>query len=452
MTVLQFAEALLPGGWAKDVRITVSEGRIVSVAPGATGDGAERHAVGLPGLASLHSHAFQRGMAGLSEHRRGGADSFWTWRDVMYRFALTLDPSEVAVIAEQLYVEMLEAGFTAVGEFHYLHHDRDGRPYADAAEMAASVVSAADAAGLPMTLLPVYYRTGGFAGEPANPEQRRFVNDPDGFGWLMQAVRRHAAAVPGTVVGIAPHSLRAAPIEDIGAVLPLAEGGPVHIHVAEQVREVEDCLAATGARPVEHLLASLPVDGRWCLIHATHMTAEEAAGVAARRAVAGLCPVTEANLGDGIFDLPAFAARGGAWGIGTDSNVALGAAEELRQLEYSQRLATRTRNVACADERSTGRTLFDAALAGGAQALGRDARGLAVGAPADIVSLAADHPFLAAKSGDGLLDGWIFSAGNAAVDCVWTAGAKRVEGGRHVRRKEAAARFRAVIGRLVANL
>lgn len=452
MSVLHFAEALLPGGWARDVRITTEGGRILSVDADAPAEGAERHAVGLPGLASLHSHAFQRGMAGLSEHRRGGTDSFWTWRDVMYRFALALDPDQVAVIAEQLYVEMLEAGFTAVGEFHYLHHDRDGRAYADPAEMAASVLSAAEAAGLPMTLLPVYYRTGGFAGAPAVPEQRRFLTDPDGFARLMDAVRRHTSAIPGTVVGVAPHSLRAAPLADMAAVLPLAEGGPVHIHVAEQVKEVDDCLAATGARPVQHLLASLAVDARWCLVHATHMTPEETAAVAASGAVAGLCPVTEANLGDGIFDLPGLTASGGAYGVGTDSNVAIGAAEELRQLEYSQRLATRTRNVACAGGRSTGRTLYAAAVAGGAQALGRDGRGLAAGAPADIVSLAAGHPFLAGKSGDALLDGWIFSAGNAGVDCVWTAGVKRVAGGRHQRREETAARFRALIAELVATL
>ncbi len=262
---------------------------------------------------------------------------------------------------------------------------------------------------------------------------------------MVEASRRLAAGVPGTVVGIAPHSLRAAPLDEIAAILPLAAGGPVHIHVAEQVKEVEACLAATGARPVAHLLDGLPVDRRWCLIHATHLDAAETRAMAATGAVAGLCPVTEANLGDGVFNLTGFRATGGAFGVGTDSNVAIGAAEELRQLEYSQRLVTLARNVTCDGERSTGRTLFEGAFAGGAQALGRPGAGLVVGAPADIVSLGGDHPFLFGKAGDDLLDGWIFSAGNGAVDRVWTAGVKRVQGGRHVDRERVGARFRTVM-------
>ncbi|TQF35152.1 N-formimino-L-glutamate deiminase [Bradyrhizobium sp. UNPF46] len=452
MTRLHFASALLPSGWANDVQVVITAGAIAAVTadvPPAAGD--ERHAIALPGLASLHSHAFQRGMAGLAEQRGDSTDTFWTWRETMYRFALAMTPDDVVSVATLLYVEMLEQGFTRVGEFHYLHHDRDGSLYADPAEMAARIAQAAEASGVALTLLPSFYAHGSFGGAAPHDGQRRFICSVDQFATLMAASRKAIANLPGANIGIAPHSLRAVAPDELTAIVPLAEGGPVHIHAAEQVKEVEDCLAWSGRRPVQWLLEHAPVDRRWCLIHATHMTDEEVAGFAKTGAVAGLCPITEASLGDGIFAAREFLAAGGVFGVGTDSNVLIGVADELRQLEYGQRLKHRQRNVLSAGAgRSTGRTLFDHALAGGAQALGQPNVGLAPGARADIVTLDAAHPSLAGRLRDDLIDGWIFAAGGAAIDCVWAGGNKVVEGGRHRLRQMARERFNATVRRLVA--
>lgn len=441
-----FAEqALLPDGWRNAVRVTVENGAVISTETGATPEaGDERHAILLPGMPNLHSHAFQRGMAGLAEMRGPGADSFWSWREVMYRFALSMTPDEVETAAAQLYVEMLEAGFSRVGEFHYLHHDADGRPYAAVAEMAERIVAAASATGIGLTLLPVFYAHSGFGGAAPNAGQRRFINSVDRFGKLLDGARAAARKVEGAVVGVAPHSLRAVTPDELGAVLRLAPDGPIHIHVAEQVREVEDCVAWSGARPVEWLLGNAMVDDRWCLIHATHMTAAETAGMSRSGAVAGLCPVTEANLGDGTFPAPEFLGLGGRFGVGSDSNVLIGLGDELRQLEYSQRLFHRARNVLAEPGQSNGRSLFDHALNGGAIALGAGPSKIAAGASADLVSLGADHPSLAGKSGDAILDAWIFANG-ATVDCVWVRGNKLVEGGRHHLRDTIAGRYRSVM-------
>ncbi|MBU6459228.1 MAG: formimidoylglutamate deiminase [Bradyrhizobium sp.] len=452
MPPLYFESALLPSGWANDVQVVVSDGIITKVAAGlAPGAGDERHKLAIPGIASLHSHAFQRGMAGLAETRGNVADTFWTWRETMYRFALAMTPEEVQAVATLLYVEMLERGFTRVGEFHYLHHDRDGRPYANLAEMAERIVGAARASGIGLTLLPTFYAHGSFGGAAPHDGQRRFICSVDLFGKLMAVSRKAARALPGANVGIAPHSLRAVAPDELLAIAPLAEGGPVHIHAAEQIREVDDCVAWSGRRPVEWLLENAPVDKRWCLIHATHMGAEETEMLARRGAVAGLCPVTEASLGDGIFPAQEFLAAGGRFGIGTDSNVLVGVADELRQLEYAQRLKKRERNVLSGGlGTSTGRVVFNAALAGGAQALAQPVVGLQEGARADIVTLDTDHPSLAGRRGDAVLDGWIFAAGNAAISCVWASGNRVVEGGRHRLREQARDAFNAAVQRLVA--
>jgi formimidoylglutamate deiminase len=452
MTRLHFASALLPSGWANDVQVVVTAGAIATVTPGvAPAAGDERHQIALPGLASLHSHAFQRGMAGLAELRGDSTDTFWTWRETMYRFALALTPDEIAAVATLLYVEMLEQGFTRVGEFHYLHHDRDGSPYGDLAEMAARIAEAAEASGIALTLLPSFYAHGSFGGAAPHAGQRRFICTVDRFAALMESSRKAIARLPGANIGIAPHSLRAVTPDELAAVLPLADGGPVHIHAAEQVKEVADCLAWSGQRPVQWLLEHAPVDRRWCLIHATHTTNEELAAFAKTGAVAGLCPVTEASLGDGIFAAREFLDAGGSFGVGTDSNVLVGIADELRQLEYGQRLTHRARNVLSSGAgRSTGRTLFDHALAGGAQALAQTTVGLVPGARADIVTLAAAHPSLAGRVRDAAIDGWIFAAGGGAIDCVWAGGNKVVEGGRHRLREGARERFNATVRRLVA--
>ena len=443
MQQLHFKEALLPGGWSRDVRLSLDGGRIAMVETGIAADpGDERHAIGLPGLSNVHSHGFQRGMAGLTETRGTSCDNFWTWRELMYRFVGRMTPEDVEAITAQAYVEMLEAGFTTVGEFHYIHHDPWGAPYGNLGEMAERVIAAAEASGIGLTLLPVFYAHAGFGGRAADDGQRRFINSIDQFGRLMESSRRAAGGCEGIKFGIAAHSLRAVAPDELAAIVPLAAGGPVHIHAAEQVKEVEDCLAWSGSRPVEWLLDHAAVNRRWCLIHATHMTDEEARALAATGAVAGLCPVTEANLGDGIFNATPFFGAGGRFGIGSDSNVLIGASDELRQLEYAQRLTRRARNVlATSGQVSTGHALFEGALAGGTQALGVIG-GLAQGHAADIISLDADSPALAGRSGDAILDSWIFGSRRPLVDCVWTSGRRVVTSGRHHQAERVAAGFR----------
>jgi formimidoylglutamate deiminase len=448
---LFFDEALLPEGWARDVRIAVEGGLVVSVTSGGeVAPGDERHRIGLPGISNLHSHAFQRGMAGLAESRGAPADSFWTWRDVMYRFAGRMTPDDIEVVTAQAYVEMLEAGFTRVGEFHYIHHDVSGVPYGNLGELAERVAAASHAVGIGLTLLPVFYAHAGFGGTPPGEGQRRFINDLDRFSRLMEASRQAVAGQQGALVGVAPHSLRAVTPDELEAVVALAGACPIHIHIAEQIGEVDECIAWSGQRPLQWLFDHAPVDRRWCLVHATHATGTEIRALADSGAVAGLCPVTEANLGDGTFNAPEFIERGGVFGVGTDSNVLIGLADELRQLEYSQRVALKARNVMASDiTASTGRALFERALQGGSQALGLTKTGIVEGAFADIVSLNADDVALAGRSGDAILDSWIFGAGRQLVDCVWARGRKVVENGQNYRRELTAQRFRRTIERLL---
>ena len=449
---LWFETALLPDGWADRVRLRCAGGRISAIDVGidpAAED--ERGAIGVPGLPNIHSHAFQRGMAGLAETRGRPDDDFWSWREVMYRFLSRLGPDEVEAIASLAFAEMLESGFTRVGEFHYLHHDPEGRAYADPAELAGRVAAAAASTGVGLTLLPVFYAHSGFGGAAPTEGQRRFIHDLDGFARLHEASRTACAGLPDAVVGVAPHSLRAVTPQELAAVLRLAPQGPVHIHAAEQVREVEDCLAWSGRRPVEWLLAEAGADARWCLIHATHLTEAETDALAASGAVAGLCPVTEANLGDGIFPTARYLEAGGAVAVGTDSNILIAAAEELRALEYGQRLSRRARNVLAGPRQaSTGRRLFDAALAGGGRALGAPT-GFTLGAPMDVVALDASDLSLVGRRGDALLDSWIFAARAGAIDRVWRFGRKVVAEGRHVDRPAIAARYRKALQKVLAD-
>jgi formimidoylglutamate deiminase len=455
MTSLWFESALLPQGWASQVRITAANGHIERVAvgvPAAAED--ERHALAVPGMPNLHSHAFQRGLAGLTERRGAHADSFWSWRELMYRFVERIAPEELESLSALAYAEMLEAGFTHVGEFHYLHHDRGGVPFADPGELAARIAAAAARTGIGLTLLPVFYAHSGFGAAAPSGRQRRFISDAARFARILEASRAAVRRIPGALVGVAPHSLRAVAPAELAAVVALGHGGPIHIHIAEQLREVEDCLAWSGRRPIAWLLEHASVDEHWCLVHATHATDAELAAIAARNAVVGLCPITEANLGDGIFPAASFLERQGRFGIGSDSNIRLDAAEELRQLEYSQRLAQRARNVlAGAGGGSTGRHLFEAALAGGRQALGAIAAGgagLQAGASLDLVTLRAADPALLARREDELLDGWIFSGGRAAIDCVWRAGVRVVSDGRHRERDAILVRYEKALRRLLA--
>ena len=403
---IHFQHALLPRGWARDIRITVGDdGRIRDVLPAAAPQpGDDCHEVGIPGIPNAHSHAFQLAMCGLSEQVPAGApDSFWGWREAMYAFLRRLGPDDLTAVATLAYARMLESGFTHVAEFHYLHHAPDGRAYGDAAAMSQALLEAAHRTGIGITLLPVHYACSDFGGQPPLESQQRFVTDPHAYLDLRQRVQALTAAVPGAVTGTALHSLRAVTPEGMRTVLADAGDGPVHIHVAEQEREVTACVAWSGARPVQWLLDNAALDRRWCLVHATHVDEAERTALAAAGAVVGLCPVTEANLGDGLFPAIAFASEGGRYAVGSDSNVAIGAGDELRLLEYGQRLLARRRNCmggasSCA---SPGRAMLEQAALGGAGACGIDAGRIAPGARADLVALDAAHPALALNAGDG---------------------------------------------------
>jgi formimidoylglutamate deiminase len=450
MTLLFADTALLPGGWARDVAVEIAGGRIAGVTPGAPAD-PDARSVGclLPAPVNLHSHAFQRAMAGLTERRGPGRDSFWTWRSVMYRFLDHLTPEDVEAIAAFVQMELAEAGYAAVAEFHYLHHAPGGTPYADPAEMSARIAAAAQDSGLGLTLLPVLYQRGGCDGRALAAGQLRFGCDPDGFARLWLGAGQALAALPAdTALGVAPHSLRAVGRDGLDAALALAPAGPVHIHAAEQQAEVDEVRAALKARPVEWLLGEYPADARWCLIHCTQMEPRETAALAAAGAVAGLCPITEANLGDGIFDGVAYAEAGGAWGIGSDSNLRIALAEELRLLEYGQRLRDRGRALLAAPEGSTGRALYDGLLRGGAQAAGRRSGAIRVGDWADLLALDTGSVLLEGRQGDQILDTWIFAGDDRLVGEVWSAGRHLVTAGRHVARPAIAARYRATMARL----
>lgn len=450
-TNLHARQALLADGWHDDVRIEFDNGTIAAVTPNAHPQpGDVQHDAILPGLCNLHSHAFQRIMAGRAEVRGPTTDSFWSWRDLMYRTALALSPDDIEAIAAMAYIEMLEAGFTRVGEFHYLHHDRDGRPYANIAEIAVHIAAAAQATGIDLTLLPVRYAASGFGGLPPTDAQRRFVTTRDQYERLHEASRAAIAAVPGAVLGIAPHSLRAVTPEDLAAIVALSTDGPIHIHVAEQTREVDECVAWSGLRPVEWLLKAHAIDQRWCLIHATHMTAQETQRLAASGAIAGLCPITEANLGDGIFPAADFRDAGGHFGIGTDQNGEIGAASELRLLEYAQRLALRARNVMATPSGSTGRALFATAQVGGAQALSVGGQQIAVGQPATLFTLHEPERGWPMAAHDAVLDGWIF-APTITVACVYVGGHCVVDQGRHVARDAVTNNYGRVLRRILSN-
>ncbi len=433
--------ALLPSGWAQAVLFTMDEaGFLTGVAPGAApGDHPRAAGPVIPGMPNLHSHAFQRAMAGLGERVGDGDDSFWTWREVMYGFLARITPEDVQAIAAALYLEMLKSGYTAVGEFHYLHHGPDGTPYDSLGEMSHRIMAAARETGMGLTHLPVLYGYGGFGGQAANPGQRRFLNDPDRFLQLLQDLHPEIAADPQCALGMAPHSLRAVTEDSLNQALTglagLVPDAPVHIHIAEQTKEVDDCLAWSGQRPVDWLYQHFEVGPRWCLVHATHMTDGETAQVARSRAVAGLCPTTEANLGDGIFPAPAFLAQNGVWGIGSDSHISVSPIEELRWFEYGHRLISRRRNVLTAElggsSPSVGAGLYRMALAGGAQALGRPIGSLAPGARADLVVLDLAHRALYGRTGDLLLDALVFAGNDTPVRDVMVGGKWRVREGRH---------------------
>ena len=427
-------QALLATGWASDVLITIgADGRIVKVQTSQPPAGNQVDLL-VPAPANSHSHAFQRAMAGLTERRgKDPSDSFWTWRNLMFRFLDQITPDQVQAIAAFVQMEMLEAGFGANVEFHYLHHQPDGTPYDALAEMSERIAAAAAISGIGLTLLPVHYQFGGCDGRPLGPGQRRFGNDPERFARLVEEARGTLTALPAdTMLGVAPHSLRAVAASDLSATTALARGGPIHMHLAEQEAEVEEVLATTGARPVEWALANLDLGPDWCLIHCTQMQPAETEALAATSAVAGLCPLTEASLGDGIFDGVRWMGAGGAISLGSDSNIRISLAEEIRQLDTTQRLRDHSRAALASAEHSTGRRLLQAAARGGAQAAGRGAGTIAEGEWADLLALDMNHPDLEGLVGDTALDSFAFAGGNNMVRDVWSAGRHLVVDGHHI--------------------
>ncbi len=448
--------ALLPDGWSDNVRVSVDrDGKIATVEPAAVAQ-ADDHMLTdrllLPAPANLHSHAFQRAMAGITEARGPTAhDSFWTWRDVMYQFLNQMDPSQIEAVAALVYVEMLEAGYASVGEFHYVHHDVGGNRYQNPAQTSVSIFAAAAQTGIGLTHLPVLYAQGGVDGRPLTGGQLRFGNDLNSFEALLDAARAGLAGLPADcTMGVAPHSLRAVPPHLLDQVSNLTSG-PIHIHIAEQLREVAEIEVAYGARPVAWLLSHTDVNARWTAIHATHMTPAETEGLAQTGAVAGLCPMTEANLGDGIFDAARFTAAGGRYGIGSDCNVRIALSEELRTLEYSQRYRHHQRAVLAQGDRSTGRAMYEMILQAGSQALARSSGAIAAGRWADLLTLDQRSLTLAGCSGDDCLDAWIFSGDDQLVSDVWSAGRHQVQAGRHIARGAVEQRYRACLASLRAN-
>ena len=427
-------EALLPQGWARDVTIAVHKGDIVEVKAGAR-DGERLAGPVLPGMANLHSHAFQRAMAGLTEVRGPAADDFWTWRELMYRFVERVTPAHAKAIATHLYIEMLLRGYTAVAEFDYVH------------ELKGHLAAAREA-GIAITLLPSLYSWSGFGEKPLQPRQRRFSSRVEDIARAVDALR--SAVSPDVRLGVAPHSLRAVDPAALKEVVRIVDG-PIHIHAAEQIKEVDECKAALGRRPVEWLLSQMPVDERWCIVHATHMTDEETRALAASGAVAGLCPTTEGNLGDGIFPLAEYRASGGLYGIGGDSHVSRDPAEELRLLEYFQRVSARKRNIVTTKRSpGVGTTLWREAAAGGAQAVGRRMGAIAAGMRADLVVLDAQHVDLEGRHGDALANALVFSGGSGFVHDVMVAGRWVVQSKRHSKARQAGAAYKRTLKDLLA--
>ncbi len=452
-------EAMLAEGWSKDVVIDVDDRGGIAAVRARQAPGAAETAGGpvIPGMANVHSHAFQRAMAGLAERMGSSEDSFWTWREVMYSFLKQLGPDQVRAIASQLYCEMLKNGYTAVAEFHYLHNAPDGKPYANRVEMAQQYLLAAQQTGIAITMLPSLYAYGNFGEEPLAPAQKRFAGSPDSILGMVSALKKQIGDNPDMRLGVAPHSLRAvspAMLKDLVAGLSAIDRkAPIHIHLAEQIKEVNDCLSWSGQRPVEWLLSNMPVDSRWCLAHCTNISQSEAEKLSASGAAVGLCPTTEGNLGDGIFPFSRFRDKRGRWGIGGDSHVSQTPVEELRWLEYVQRLAARRRNIAASPSQpSVGATLWREAAAGGAQALARPMGAIAPGVRADLVVLDTDHINLVGRSGDRLLDAFLFAGDGQMVKHVMVGGKWIVRDGRHPYETAIAARYRQVQKQLYAAL
>jgi len=456
MPTIHAETALLPDGWMENVLIDLGDdGRIAKVTQHVTGTSAEIHvSCLLPAPVNAHSHAFQRAMAGLTEHRgNNSTDSFWTWRELMYRFLDQLTPDHVEAIAALVQMEMLESGYATNVEFHYLHHAPDGNAYDNQSEMAERIMAATATTGIGLTMLPVHYQYGGCDMRPLTRGQCRFHNDLDGFAALCDGVRNGLRNLPAdTVFGVAPHSLRAVPASSLDFTRQLANGGPFHMHLAEQRAEVEEVRHYLGARPVEWVLDNFEADTDCCFIHCTQMQPHETSGLAASGAVAGLCPITEASLGDGVFDGVSWFDADGMIAIGSDSNIRISLSEELRSLEYTQRLRDGSRSSMATSTASTGRHILDAMIAGGAQAAGRHTGQIASGYWADLMALDTQSVTLASRTKDQLIDSFIFAGDDHLIRDVWSAGRHLVSGGRHIEHNKISSNYRAALASLHHDL
>lgn len=438
MTQIFAKQALLPEGWASNVLVSIAaDGTLADVRTEMSASGAQQVATLLPAPVNAHSHAFQRAMAGLTE-RRGPdpTDSFWTWRALMFRFLDHLTPEQVEAIAAFVQMEMLEAGYATNVEFHYLHHQPGGAPYANLSELSQRIARAAAETGIGLTLLPVHYQFGGLDKRPLGAGQIRFGTDLDQFARLYEGASAAVRTLPADCrMGVAPHSLRAVAPESLPVLAGLSDG-PLHMHLAEQTAEVAEVEAALGCRPVEWVLDNMGPDAGMTFIHCTRMLPHETEALARSGAVAGLCPITESNLGDGIFDGVRWLAQGGAISIGSDSNIRISLSEELRTLDYSQRLRDRTRAALATEQHSTARRILDAALHGGALSAGRKTGQIATGYLADLMALEGDHADLEGATGDTVLDMFVFAGDDRMVQEVWSAGRHMVQNGQHIKRAQ----------------
>lgn len=452
-----FAEnILLDDGWQQNKTLHIESGLIAAITDGQDGDAYVADGTVIPGMINCHSHAFQRGFAGFSEQGSSSQDSFWTWRKVMYQFLDNISTEQAGIIASQLYIEMLKAGYTRVAEFHYLHHDKDGGNYSQLANMAQAIFSAAKDSGIGITMLPVMYRFSGFGALQPNDGQKRFINSISQFNQLVSDCFSIAKQQPNANVGIAPHSLRAVDKESLTAavahVRSLDSKAPVHIHISEQQKEVEDCLAHYNKRPVQWLLDNMNLDENWCLIHATHLDEQEVKGIVASKAVAGICPTTEANLGDGIFPTTEFMAQGGQLAIGSDSHISVSAIEELRLLEYAQRLSKQQRAILATDDvASVGQNLWQHSARAGALTTNSNTGELAIGKQADLLVLDSKQTRLFANSNKCLLDSVIFASQQNPIKDVMVNGDWVIVGGQHHQQDNIAEQFAEILRVLAGN-
>jgi formimidoylglutamate deiminase len=457
MKVYQCERLFTGTEWLTNAYIQVdSDGNIVSISQ--TSDQStviNLSGAVVPGMVNLHSHAFQRSIAGLSEYRGNPQDSFWSWRDIMYRFVEQFSADDFHVIASQLYIEMLKSGYTSCVEFHYTHHQADGSHYDEVAELSIQVMEAAQKVGIRQTHCPVFYAWSGFGEQPPNQGQKRFINSIQSYQAIVDAVVEKSATSETLSFGIAPHSLRAANQEQISKIIQHLDRhddqAPIHIHISEQVKEVEDCINHYGQRPVEWLYSQFDVNQRWCLVHATHLTDGETQQIATSGAVAGLCITTEANLGDGIFPIQSYLANGGVWGIGSDSHISVSPVEELRWLEYQNRLLSKQRAVLASEQtKHIGTNLYTQALKGGAQALGQSVGAIEAGKKADWLVLDTQSPLLVGLDSKFIIDAWIFSGNQNVVKDVFVNGECVISNYQHAQQDQVEKRYRSLMRRLLS--